>query len=503
MLLCVAAGVAASLARWPDVFVQGEVYFLDPDCYSRMTRVGLLLAGQGPSLRHHTFENAPEGTAPHTTAPLDWLIAGATVLTGQPGVSAVRDRIGAFVSPALGVVFLSVLTGWAWRRRFGLAGLALAAFSPILAHSFSIGRPDHQSLLLVVVLPALMLELEGWTTGRHRPLAAGVLWGMACWISMFEPLILLLLCLCLRVVVHGWSVLPRSACGWKGVLAFLAVVVCAVVVDGWRVQVWDPETRGLFARWAGSIGELRPVGPSGVFAWVGWMVPFLPLPLLFRGREGVARALLLGVLVALTLGLGRWGPFCVLVAALVVPWALAGWERPMLAGSLFALSLWPVTAHWDASLFPDAQRLALREEGRVEGVLLRRMAARIAEEPGIFVSSWWLAPALAYWSGAEGVAGSSHQSLPGIAATARFFLADDPDEAHRILASRRAEWVLADDPERTLTTSADLLGSSTPAQPMATRLFGPRPIPGLTKVASNAFFRLYRVDPLRRRENQP
>src|SRR2546430_10788786 len=67
---------ATRCANYQDVFVAGNVYFVDADCYARMTRVRMCATRPGLILRHHDFENFPRGTTPHTTAPLDYLILG-------------------------------------------------------------------------------------------------------------------------------------------------------------------------------------------------------------------------------------------------------------------------------------------------------------------------------------------------------------------------------------------------------------------------------------------
>src|SRR6187455_1215541 len=72
-VLCLLAG-AVRAWNLRDVFVQGHIYFLDADCYSRMTRARLVSDGAAMVIRHHEFENWPQGTRPHTTAPMDWAI---------------------------------------------------------------------------------------------------------------------------------------------------------------------------------------------------------------------------------------------------------------------------------------------------------------------------------------------------------------------------------------------------------------------------------------------
>ncbi|MFM8683996.1 MAG: hypothetical protein ACKOEG_09515, partial [Chthoniobacterales bacterium] len=52
------------------------VVFADGDCHSRMQRAAMVAEKPGTIVRTHDFENYPRGTTPHTTAPMDYLIAG-------------------------------------------------------------------------------------------------------------------------------------------------------------------------------------------------------------------------------------------------------------------------------------------------------------------------------------------------------------------------------------------------------------------------------------------
>jgi len=61
--------LATRCANYQDVFVAGNVYFVDADCYARMTRVRMCATRPGLILRHHDIENFPRETTPHTTAP--------------------------------------------------------------------------------------------------------------------------------------------------------------------------------------------------------------------------------------------------------------------------------------------------------------------------------------------------------------------------------------------------------------------------------------------------
>jgi hypothetical protein len=238
--------LAVSCWDWKQVFVGGEVYFVDPDCYSRMTRVQRVIAAHGnrdvPRLRKR-----PQGITPHTTAPTDLLLAAlegtnrlALGITGiQPGVGSI-DLAGVFLSPLLGLALVAFL--WWWGRKLKLpyrqAVLAIAAISPILAHGFQLGRPDHQSVLILLVGAALAAEIGIW---RQMPsgweVAAAALWALALWTSLFEPLLLLLATACLRLAVLGRKALPGKA----AVIVFVSLLLAVFLFEGWRVQVPSEE----------------------------------------------------------------------------------------------------------------------------------------------------------------------------------------------------------------------------------------------------------------------
>ena len=81
---------------------------------------------------------------------------------------------------------------------------------------------------------------------------------------------------------------------------------------------------------------------------------------------------------------------------------------------LFVVSLWPVLAEWDRTHLARRSGRRAKFEQRQEAVELRELSTGlISAERLPFLAPWWLSPAIAYWSGQPGVAGSSHESLPG------------------------------------------------------------------------------------------
>jgi hypothetical protein len=139
--------------------------------------------------------------------------------------------------------------------------------------------------------------------------------------------------------------------------------------------------------------------------------------------------------------------------------------------AIYLLSLWPVASAWDAQLWPNETVFAQREEEKRERADLRVIAlAMKSNETRPFLAPWWLSPPLAYWSGQPGTAGSSHESFPGILASARFFSATDPAEALAICHQRRVSFVFAYDSERVAQTTGTILGTAVSPSAICYRL---------------------------------
>ncbi|MEO7319068.1 MAG: hypothetical protein ABIZ56_08785, partial [Chthoniobacteraceae bacterium] len=308
---------------------------------------------------------------------------------------------------------------------------------------------------------------------------------------------------------------------WRGWAVALAIYAASLLIDGWRISLPDESVRTYFGNWSRSIGELAHLDPrdSLLWRWCGWAVALAPITLGMAvwlkmkaarahgiGAHPAYRpaAFLLGLLVitfALTCWQLRWGYFFALTFAMSLPWQLAALRRAWIAWPAFLLSLYPVAQDWDARLFPDDETERARATQRAERTALRDTVTAISN--GAFLAPWWQSPAIAYWTRRPGVAGSSHQSLPGIIETARFYLADKNEEAAAILKKRRVTWVLADDAEREIETSVALLGIESPATPLATILDGSprnappflREVPRPPSPGNRIFYHLYSVDP--------
>lgn len=494
----------AVTAQRDTVFVDGKIYFVDADCYSRMTRVEQFLAHPLRSIRHHDFENFPAGVDTHTTAPLDALIAALAILF-RPISAQPLDLAGAWISPLLGLAALLGLWLWATRERLPFRGamVLLVAISPVAAQAFRLGRPDHQSLLLFLLAAGLAAEWSLWQRASARlAVAWGLAWGVALWTSLYEPLIVFGFLFVARIAALRRASFTRTwAIGWA---ALGGVVIIALAFDGWRVHQPSPEVAEYFSRWAKSIGELATLSPvSSQFpGWLGWLAPALPFLLAWRfARLRDARllailALLLGAY-ALTCGQIRWGCYLALIAAMSLPFALAAVPSRALAWTAFAFSLLPIASQWDALTNPDRNRLAAIAEQRADYAQLREVAtALISNERTPILAPWWLSPPLAYWSGQPCVAGSSHESLPGTIDSARFYMATNFDAAREIARRRRVAYVVAYEPDRVLGTSSPLLGEPVSRHALAAILYHAPSVapPWLRPVLRTPYFRVFAVN---------
>lgn len=466
--------LATRCANYRDVVINGDIYFSDADCYSRMTRARMCFEHPGLILRRHSFENFPAGTAPHTTAPFDYLVV-ALAAALKPFTVRALDLAGAIISPLLGLIAGWFL--WWWARRSGLryrgALLLLYAVSPILVHGTEFGRPDHQSLLILLVMVALCAE---WTlqseASRKWSIVSGAAWGLALWVSLYEPLILLSIVLISHAIrARENFTLPHRRVGWA---ALGAIVLLAFVIER-RFIAWPlPAADSIFANWITTIGELRPV-PLNDPIWLRWAGLFLvPAPALlwiaFRKRGAIPSFLVVLLLAtfSLTIWHARWAYFFVAIFALALPALLGVVNNRAIAWVAIAISLLPILRDWDQTLWPNESQTALRFERRREAMDWRAAAISLASnDEAPFLAPWWLSPAVAYWSGQPGVAGSSHEALDGIARSARFFLATDSEAAREILRSSKVAWVLVYDADRTIANSSTLLGVPPPPNPLA------------------------------------
>ncbi|MEO6846824.1 MAG: hypothetical protein ABI443_05225 [Chthoniobacterales bacterium] len=553
LVLMLALAWACRMASAPEIFIGGNVYYFDPDCYSRMTRVKMVLEHPFKHIAYHAFENYPQGVFTHTTAPLDYAIALLTLpmrwLSAQP-----VDMAGAFIGPLLGL--LSILYLWWWCRAMKLHYLWMllfvAAVSPILAHGYAVGRPDHQNIILLFLTVALTSEWTLWQKpSRGWAIVNGCAWGLALWTSFFEPLILLVATLLLR---GGLLYLPQRLFKksklttiqsvWLENIAVLGIVLfVSLLFEGIRIPHLSKETLTYFDNWSHTIAELRPMTMDrfGVVRFTGWLLYAAPFLLVIdairsKSRESLALAVLVILTAGLTIWEQRWGYFVAMMFAISLPWVMRPFEARWLQyGALivvgiltlwakiwvgvallliavivarflgkirgrwigyvvFIFSLGPMAWEWQNVIYPPDNYAQFLAEKHKDAVLLHEVAEHlISPEKTPILAPWWLSPAITYWSGQPSVSGSSHESLPGTVDSARFYLATNNAEAREILNRRGVRYVVAYEPERIIDTSAKLLGKPAPENPLGALLYqSPEKAPRfLQLVYANEFFKVY------------
>lgn len=451
---------------------------------------------------------------------MDW-----TILAVQPILSAwlaiadpsktsvlrteLLDLAGALVGPLLGMltcfaIAIGLPKASARERWFVVGAVLLFAVSPILVHGTLLGRPDHQALLILLLGFALSTEIR-LLNGATKPwaIAAGSAWGLALWTSLYEPLILLVITVA-GIAVAKFSALRDGARRWEW-SALAAVFVVGLLVDGWRVHLPDAAMREAFGRWSASIGEMQPLNlKSGVqWAWVGWTLVVVPVIMLAQWKK--SRECRLGfVWLAATFGLTlwqiRWGYFFALAFVVTLPTTLSSLPRAWMGWVALIVGFWPVLGDWDQRLYPDDAEERRRYVARQEQMALRQIAEiQRSRNAGPFVAPWWLSPPLAYWSGQPGVAGSSHESLPGIIDVAQIYLSANDEAALPILKQRKVKWILSDAPERIIPNSEALSGVKAPEACLAdklARVIETAPSPSVfieSRPIRTQFFQVWRV----------
>jgi len=507
--------LATRCVNYPDVFVGGNIYFVDADCYARMTRVQMCAEKPGLIVRHHDFENFPYGTTPHTTASLDYLILGLSLLL-KPFAGQPVDLAGAWISPVLALIGGWFLWWWSRRMKFRYRWITLIlyAISPILVHGTELGRPDHQSLLILLVMMALCAEWSvqmksanaaASTEVSRWALLGGLTWGLAFWVSAYEPLVIFFIVTATAFFTNRAALFRRDRRPrW---ILFAAIIAIALLIERRVPSITVFQSNLSFENWARTIGELAHLSPANPvwFRWCGFLLlvaPFLIWMNIRDRKDGApaGRALPILVLLIGTYGLtiwqARWGYFFVLVFALALPALLAPIKSSAAVWTAFMLSISPVLRDWDQKLWPNEEQLVSRLEKRIESTQIRELALSLrSSEVHPFLAPWWLSPSIAYWSRQPGIAGSSHESLNGIEDSARFFLSEDPQQARTILQQHRVAWVFVYDSERVAQNSAAILDERVPPHPLCRVLDR---TPSLTPrflifSAQNAACKLYRV----------
>jgi hypothetical protein len=316
-----------------------------------------------------------------------------------------------------------------------------------------------------------------------------VSWALALWVSLYEPFVLLVIVIACRVR----AMMKRERrIGW---IVFAAILAIAFIVEQ-RIPVWPGrEFGGALRNWSTTVGELAHVSLASAiwFNWCGWLLLLAPI-LLWPKRNRSTPLFLIALLIsafALTIWQARWSYFFVLVFAMLVPQILSVLRKPLIATTVFIAALFPIAQAWDRT-FAD-EELARRAETKIEQFELRAISLQI---DGPFITPWWFSPAVSYWSRQAGVGGSSHESIQGIVETAKFFEAQDAEEAIQIIDRHNVTWIVSYDADRVAQNSAQILGNPVPQNAWC-YLLDRRPSevpPFLRLIAQTGHFKLFRAE---------
>lgn len=196
---------------------------IDPDCYMHLQRAFRLMTGGWQAAGSDPRINAPFGYAIHWTSLFDGLlVAGAWPLTVL-GLGA-HDALyvwGAVISPVLLMLAVAVFAAGVrhWVTGPSFLWLTVLFFTqPQLSRAFYVGRPDHHSLILALLMVQLAwfyAAMDG-RLGRGRKalgaaFAAGCMAGIQLCTTVEALLIILLMSLALAL---AWSVFARDVREW-------------------------------------------------------------------------------------------------------------------------------------------------------------------------------------------------------------------------------------------------------------------------------------------------
>lgn len=195
-ILVIVFGVALQARRAPAVFTKAGVLFNDPDDWMRVYRARTILDGGPWRIDRIPEANWPQGLSPHWTAPMDWLLAGGTLIFGPLIGGDVHHRlevVAACTPLVLGAIYIALMIAMIrracdWPPAI-MAGL-LVALSPAFARPFALGHPDHQCLLELLFLFAVSCwvvrpSADGSLAPPRGPavLLSGIATGAAVWVA--------------------------------------------------------------------------------------------------------------------------------------------------------------------------------------------------------------------------------------------------------------------------------------------------------------------------------
>lgn len=219
---------------------------LDPDCYMHLQRAYRLMTGGWQSGGFDPRINAPFGYAIHWTMLFDALLAAGAAPLHWLGLG-LRQALylwGSAISPLLLVVALAVFARGVrpWIQGPAFLWLVLLLFTqPELSEAFLVGRADHHSLMLGLLLAQiawLYASIDGRAGVGRAALAAAFAAGIGAGIQLcttVEGLLSLLLVSLVLAIAWVWlerPVLKLLLAYWSG---GLAMTLAWLLMTRWQV----------------------------------------------------------------------------------------------------------------------------------------------------------------------------------------------------------------------------------------------------------------------------
>lgn len=301
---------------------------VEADCYSQMARVQRILNGQGLLQNHFALENWPEGLVPSTTATFDYVILLLYFLL-WPFTRHPLDWAGALVSPAL----WAALVGF-WMlirsREFTYLGrtvlIAGSAILPSLIWGTAMGRPRHVSLILALVAMGLTAEYERWqlelTPKRAWNIFAGIVWGLACWTSLFEPILVVGTLIVFNLIVRRREN-PAFLIPFGVVLALMTLLEGGHLLGNLH-HIYQLRNSPFAMHWLRDIAEVAPNDFAGMLSNLSIVFMITPIvawflwPRELGNKTDMLLIILTGLLTALACEQRRWGYYASLAGLFLV-----------------------------------------------------------------------------------------------------------------------------------------------------------------------------------------
>jgi hypothetical protein len=355
-------------------------------------------------------------------------------------------------------------------REFTLTGRSLlligTAALPAIVWATAFGRPRHQSLILVLMAMGFTAEYERWqielTPKRAWNIFAGVVWGLACWTSLFEPSVVVAV-----LILFNLAVRRRES--FIFLVSFGVVVFLMILLEGghifsniFNIYHLTPEYREYAFNWLKTIAEVQPVSIAGMVTQMTLILLILPLvawrlwPRASGNKTDALLIILTLILIILMALQSRWIYYAALGEIFLV--ARYCQTTPLRWTKVFVLVFFLI------GLADADYEQIIAHPGAAQNQPSLEMAqiSRGIDHPGGIMAPWWISPGLLYFSGQPIVSGSSHCGMTGIVDSAQFFAATSWEDAERILKQRQVRWIVVWDDERfelpVLNTSLEILG---------------------------------------------